>query len=58
MVRCLKHTVLYYELAMNEARPSEADESSLTPAQVQRAREAIEYLSSIPFRGNVRDSGI
>ena len=43
---------------MNEARPSEADESSLTPAQVQRAREAIEYLSTIPFRGNVRDSGI
>ena len=35
----------------------EEDSQALTPSQVQRAREAIEFLSNLPFRANVRDTG-
>ena len=45
-------------MSSRDGPSSEADEHSLTPAQVQRARDAIDYLSTIPFRGNVRDSGM
>ena len=45
-------------MSSHAAPPAEADESSLTSLQVQRAREAVEYLSTIPFRGNVQDSGM
>ena len=50
--------VMNEKMSSRDGPPSEAAESSLTPAQVQRAREATEYLSTIPFRGNVRDSGM
>ena len=43
------------KMSSRDGPPSEADERSLTPAQVQRAREAVEYLSTIPF---LRDSGM
>lgn len=49
------HSLLKLKRANAMAQPSE---ENLTPSQVERAREAIDFLSSIPFRGNVRDTGI
>ena len=35
----------------------EEDSQALTPSQVQRAMEAIEFPSNLPFRVNVQDTG-